>query len=220
MVKPTSLLTDWIVNARFSTTSSVFRLIVNETANCTMEQYSWAIPLDLDITNPKYLVGLFNASVDRGTYDIDLYGWEAWSPFFYVREESASSSTATGISTTTLLSETGEPRPTPSATPPLTSSSTSSTSSSTASPTATSSDSDSTDVKIGVGVGVGVGGAIILALLLAWFFVRRRKKSRQGQVGPAMAMPPPAQTGPAELTGSGVAEAPAKPKRTVYEMQG
>lgn len=184
-----------------------------------MEEYSWAIPLDLDITNPKYLVGLFNASVDLGTYDIDLYGWEAWSPFFYVREESTSSSTAAGTSTTTLLSETGEPRPTPLATPPLTSSSTSSISP-TASPTGISSDSDSTDVKIGVGVGVGVGGAIILALLLAWFFVRRRKKSRQGQVGPVMAMPPPAQTGPAELTGSGVAEAPTKPKRTVYEMQG
>lgn len=34
-------------------------------------------------------------------------------------------------------------------------------------------------VGIGVGVGVGVGGALVVALLAAWFFINRKRKNAQ-----------------------------------------
>ncbi|RMJ27668.1 hypothetical protein PHISP_01453 [Aspergillus sp. HF37] len=201
-------------NARFSATDNIFRLVVNESANCTLEQYSWAIPPGFDTSNPKYQIGLFDATVDAGAFGNPLSGWIVWSPLFYVRKLMSDTTTATAATsstlTTTPLTETGTGQPAPTPTPTATSSSSSSEGGSGA--------SDATNVQIGVGVGVGVGG-FLLVLLFGWFLLRRWKRARQSQ--PGITPPPPISTAPAELDVKEVGQEPAETKgRTVYELQG
>ncbi|KAJ5712617.1 hypothetical protein N7493_009085 [Penicillium malachiteum] len=74
-----------VTDATFSKDSSLYQLIYNETANCTLEQYTWAIPSDFNTSNPEYQIGLFDGGAIRGD---DNNGWRAWSPIFYVRDKS------------------------------------------------------------------------------------------------------------------------------------
>ncbi|PYI22564.1 hypothetical protein BO86DRAFT_162708 [Aspergillus japonicus CBS 114.51] len=199
-----TLIDEITVGAKFTTTSSLYQLVVNETANCTLEQYTWAIPSDFNTTNPQYQIGLFNATAKLGTYGIDLYGWISWSDYFYVREKGTATTTATTSSTT--ATSTGSAQSTGVATS-ITSSSASSHSSS----------SSSSSVGIGVGVGVGVGAAAVIGAL-AFFFLRRRKKRQRAPV-------PTQET--SEVAGSPLYELPAPAKKQpvqegtqMYELQG
>jgi hypothetical protein len=216
-------------NARFSPTNDTFRFVVNETANCTLEQYIWAIPPGFDTSNPEYQIALFDATVDRGAFGNPLAGWIVWSPLFYVRElmsdttttttttTSSSSASETAIATaattstssTALLTGTATGKPAPTPTPTATSSSP---------PESGNGSPDASDVQIGVGVGVGVGG-FLLVLLFGWFLLRRRKRTRQNQ--PGRTSPPPMSTAHAELDANEIVQAPGETKgRNVYEMPG
>ncbi|KAJ5953315.1 hypothetical protein N7454_000211 [Penicillium verhagenii] len=158
-----------VVDATFSTDSVLYQIVTNTTANCTLEQYSWAIPSDFNTSNPQYQIGLFDGSALRGDNN---NGWRAWSPLFYVRDKASvvtASSTVTG-----LLTATAETSPTATAT------STTSTQSSTSTSTS-SGHSSSNSTAIGVGVGVGVGVAALAALGLFWFCWRRRKYNAVNQ---------------------------------------
>ncbi|PYH40369.1 uncharacterized protein BP01DRAFT_222043 [Aspergillus saccharolyticus JOP 1030-1] len=193
-----TLIDEITVGAQFTTRSSLYQLVINDTANCTMEQYTWAIPSDFNTTNPQYQIGLFNATAKLGTYGVDLYGWISWSDYFYVREKGAATTTTTTTSSTTATS-TGSTQTT-----------------STASSHGGGSNSNS--VGIGVGVGVGVGAAAVIGVL-GFFFLRRRRKTRQKA-------PTPTQE-TSEVAGSPLYELPAPAnKQTVqegsqmYELQG
>ncbi|KAJ5650383.1 uncharacterized protein N7484_004106 [Penicillium longicatenatum] len=153
-----------VVDATFSTSSTLYQIVTNTTANCTLEQYSWAIPSDFNTSNPQYQIGLFDGSAVRGDNN---NGWRAWSPLFYIRDKSDAVSASITASVSGLLTATAETSPTATAT------SSSSTKSSTTSNASSQSSSNST--AIGVGVGVGVGVAALIALGLFWFFWRRRK---------------------------------------------
>jgi hypothetical protein len=196
----------FLAGASFTTTSSLYRLVVNETANCTLEQYSWAIPSDFNTTDPRYQIGLFDATAKLGTSGVALYGWIAWSPSFYVRDKSTTttSTSATSTSATALLTGTGEPAP-PTSTP--TSTSTSSSNSS----------------KIGIGVGVGVGGAaVILLLLLAFYFFRRRRRANANPQEGASARVLEPSMHAAEVAELQAVELPGGKKQhqnALYEMQ-
>ncbi|RAH58046.1 hypothetical protein BO85DRAFT_487860 [Aspergillus piperis CBS 112811] len=155
-----------IVGAQFTETSALYQLVVNKTANCTLEEYSWAIPKEFNTTNPEYQIGLFNASVLLGADGIALFGWQAWSPDFYVRPASTSTTDATNTATGTA-SQTS----TTSLSPASVSASVSS------SPEPESQSSNTNTVGIGVGVGVGVA-ALAGILLGAYYFMRRRRKAR------------------------------------------
>ncbi|RAH71630.1 uncharacterized protein BO66DRAFT_54330 [Aspergillus aculeatinus CBS 121060] len=202
-----TLIDEITVGAKFTTTSSLYQLVVNETANCTLEQYTWAIPSDFNTTNPQYQIGLFNATAKLGTYGIDLYGWISWSDYFYVREKGA----ATTTTASTTATSTGSAQSTGAAT--------SGSSSTTSSPASShSSSSSSSSVGIGVGVGVGVGAAAVIGAL-AFFFLRRRKKRQR-------ATPIPTQE-TSEVAGSPLYELPAPAKKQpvpegtqMYELQG
>ncbi|KAL3262373.1 hypothetical protein ABHI18_002835 [Aspergillus niger] len=64
-----------IVGAQFTETSALYQLVVDETANYTLEEYSWAIPKEFNNTaNPEYQIGLFNPSVLHGADGNDLFG--------------------------------------------------------------------------------------------------------------------------------------------------
>ncbi|RAL16093.1 uncharacterized protein BO97DRAFT_182797 [Aspergillus homomorphus CBS 101889] len=201
-----TLIDEITVGAKFTTTSSLYQLIVNDTANCTLEQYTWAIPSGFNTTNPQYQIGLFNATAKLGTYGIDLYGWISWSDYFYVREKGAATTTTTTSSTTSTGST-------------LTTSTATDGSSVTTSPASShSSSSSSNSVGIGVGVGVGVGAAAILGAL-AFFLLRRRSKKKQRVVAPAQET--------SEVAGSPLYELPAPAKKQpvpegtqMYELQG
>ncbi|RHZ55391.1 hypothetical protein CDV55_105015 [Aspergillus turcosus] len=199
-----TLIDQIAVGASFTTTSSLYRLVVNETANCTLEQYSWAIPSDFNTTDPRYQIGLFNASAKLSTAGIPLYGWIAWSPFFYVRDKSTTttSPTATGTSTTALLTGTGEPAPSGAA----------------ATPTSTST-SSSDSSKIGIGVGVGVGGAaVLLLLLLAVYFFRRRRRANP-QEGASAGVPDTPSMTAAELPAVELPGSKKQQQNALHEMQ-
>ena len=183
--------------------------MVNETANCTLEQYSWAIPSDFNTSNPEYQLGLFDGSSLRGTDGNAFYGWLSWSPNFYVKDNTSTSSAASTATATGLITGTGQSSPT---------AATSSTTSSSTSPSDSHSTSDST--KIGIGVGVGVGAAVVIALLVVWFFLSRRKKN----LGNSNIGYEPAQT--SELPNTFVSELAAKepvadpPKsRMIHEVE-
>ncbi|OJJ51824.1 hypothetical protein ASPZODRAFT_138881 [Penicilliopsis zonata CBS 506.65] len=188
---------------------SLYRLVVNETANCTLELYSWAIPADFNTTDPQYQIGLFNASVLRGADGIALFGWQAWSPYFYVRDATTTAATATATATATtastaLLTGTGETA--------------TSTSPSTSAPTFTSASLStsamSNTTKIGIGVGVGVGAAAIV-IGLVWFLLRRRRTAlKDGLVPPTEPSepPPPPSELPAYMP-------PMKGGGEIYEVQ-
>ncbi|RHZ57665.1 uncharacterized protein CDV56_101347 [Aspergillus thermomutatus] len=201
-----TLIDKIVAGASFSTSSSLYRLVVNDTANCTLEQYSWAIPADFNTTNPQYQVGLFDASAKLGTAGVALYGWKSWSPYFYVREKSTTttSTTATGTSATALLTGTGESAP----------------SGVTATSTSTSTSSGSNSSKIGIGVGVGVGGAaVILLLLFAVYFLRRRRRANPQEGAPAP-IPETMSMAPAELPAVELPGNKKQQRNVLYEMQG
>ncbi|KAE8152683.1 hypothetical protein BDV25DRAFT_150588 [Aspergillus avenaceus] len=158
-----TLIDEIVSHAQFTTGGSLYKLVVNKTANCSLEQYSWAIPPDFNTTNPQYQIGLFDGTVRLGTADVPLFGWINWSPYFYVRDKSSSLSTSTTAASTSTIPSTAT-----SDTAPTSSASSSS-----------STDSDSTSPRnLGIGIGVGVGGFALL-LLLAFYLLRRRKKARQ-----------------------------------------
>lgn len=151
------------VDATFSTSSTLYQIVSNTTANCTLEQYSWAIPSDFNTSSPQYQIGLFDGSALRGDNN---NGWRAWSPLFYIRDKTDAVSASKTASVSGLLTATAQTSPTATAT---------SSSSTTASTSTSSSHSSSNSTAIGVGVGVGVGAAALIALGLFWFFWRRRK---------------------------------------------
>ncbi|GLA38974.1 hypothetical protein AnigIFM63309_006300 [Aspergillus niger] len=63
------------LGAQFTETSALYQLVVDETANYTLEEYSWAIPKEFNnTTNPEYQIGLFNPSVLHGADGNDLFG--------------------------------------------------------------------------------------------------------------------------------------------------
>ncbi|PYH96821.1 hypothetical protein BO71DRAFT_417546 [Aspergillus ellipticus CBS 707.79] len=160
-----TIIDEIVVGAQFTETSALYQLVVNETANCTLEQYSWAIPGDFNTTNPEYQIGLFNASVLLGADGNAFFGWQSWSPDFYVRE--VNSSTVT--STTVTANATGT-----ATTASLTSSAQATSSSSPSASLGTHSSSSNT-VAIGVGVGVGVAGLAGICFGALYFLRRRRK---------------------------------------------
>ncbi|KAJ5676263.1 hypothetical protein N7462_009160 [Penicillium macrosclerotiorum] len=174
------------VDATFSETSSLYQIITNSTANCSLELYSWAIPSNLNTSNPEYQIGLFDGAAFRGTYGIEDYGWISWSPFFYVRDKTSAISASKTASVTSLLTGTGETSPTTHSTSTSTSSSSSSSSSSSdgAAVATTASSSDQTpssnSAAVDAGIGVGVGAAALIVLGLVWFFWRRRNSKRTG----------------------------------------
>ncbi|RDH28817.1 hypothetical protein BDQ94DRAFT_174482 [Aspergillus welwitschiae] len=195
-----------IVGAQFTETSALYQLVVNETANCTLEEYSWAIPTDFNTTNPEYQIGIFNASVLLGADGNALFGWQAWSPDFYVRP---ASTTSTADSTSTATS-------TATGTETSTASETSTTSLSSASTSASASSSSETQSQksnintVGIGVGVGVGVAALAGILLGAYYLSRRR--RKAQI-PPQSFGPVQQRPPVEL--------PATEKRPpAYELQG
>lgn len=155
-----------LADATFSETSSLYQIVTNSTANCTLEQYSWAIPSNFNTSNPEYQIGLFDGRAIRGDND---NGWRAWSPLFYVRDKTSTVSASRTASATGLLTATAETSPTNSAT-----SSSSSSSLSSSSPSNHGKGS-SHSTAIGVGVGVGVGCAALIALGAFWFIWRRRR---------------------------------------------
>ncbi|RAL04038.1 uncharacterized protein BO80DRAFT_422418 [Aspergillus ibericus CBS 121593] len=162
-----------IVGAEFTTNSALYQLVVNDTANCTLEEYSWAIPNDFNTTDPEYQIGLFNASVLLGADGNALFGWQAWSPDFYVR---AVSTTTTGTSSTTT---TVAASATSSNTSTTTSATTFPSSSATPSSSAASDNHTSNTETIGIGVGVGVGVAALAGVLLGVFYLLRRRQKAQ-----------------------------------------
>ncbi|GIJ82133.1 hypothetical protein Asppvi_000636 [Aspergillus pseudoviridinutans] len=202
-----ALLSQIAVGAVFNTSSNLYRLVTNKTANCTLEQYTWTIPTNFNTTNPQYQFGLFDASAKLGTGGNGLYGWLAWSPFFYVRDKSNVLMTST--STNALLTGTGT------AATLTASASTSATS------TPTDGRTDSSNSKtLGIGVGVGVGGAaVILLVLLAVFFTRRRRR----KYIPAQGEPNPTETSgmPVELPGQELSQGRKDTgSNRLYEMPG
>ncbi|PWY87229.1 hypothetical protein BO94DRAFT_624406 [Aspergillus sclerotioniger CBS 115572] len=168
------IIDEIIVGAQFTKTSALYQLVVDDTANCTLEEFSWAIPDDFNTTDPQYQIGLFNASVLLGADGVPLFGWQAWNPDFYVRPVSSTTTTDASSTTSTVAAT---------ATGGNTTTTTSATSLSTfsASPTSSSVSDDSTSNSetIGIGVGVGVGVAALAAVLLGAFYLRRRRKKAQ-----------------------------------------
>ncbi|GFF89618.1 hypothetical protein IFM61392_09744 [Aspergillus lentulus] len=196
-----ALLSQIAVGAVFNTSSNLYRLVTNKTANCTLEQYTWTIPTDFDTTDPQYQFGLFDASAKLGTAGNNLYGWLAWSPFFYVRDKTSSTNallTGTGTAATSTASASVPAMSTP--THEKTGSSNSKT--------------------LGIGVGVGVGGtAVILLVLLAVFCTRRRRR----KYIPAQGRPNPAETSgmPVELHGQELSQGMKfTGSNRLYEMPG
>ncbi|KAJ5993499.1 hypothetical protein N7451_009223 [Penicillium sp. IBT 35674x] len=159
-----ALVDQIVVDATFSTTSTLYQIVSNTTANCTLEQYSWAIPSDFNTSSPQYQIGLFDGSALRGDNN---NGWRAWSPLFYIRDKADAVSASKTASVSGLLTATAHISPTATTTSSSTSTS--------------SSHSSSNSTAIGVGVGVGVGVAALIALGLFWFFWRRRKYNALNQ---------------------------------------
>lgn len=157
------------MGATFSADSSLHQLVTNTTANCTLEQVTWGIPSDLNVSNPVYQIGLFDGNAKLGDNNTPLNGWIAWSPNIYIREKSAATSASKTASATGLISGTGT-----SAAATTTSATTSE---------AASSGSSSNSTSIGVGVGVGVGGAALIAAGAFWFLWRRRKAKQSAAGG-------------------------------------
>ncbi|PWY87713.1 hypothetical protein BO70DRAFT_200925 [Aspergillus heteromorphus CBS 117.55] len=165
-----SIIDEIVVGAKFTQTSALYQLVVNETANCTLEQYSWAIPGDLNVTDPEYQIGLFNASVELGADGIALFGWQSWSPDFYIQEANASS-TATATATNTMAMT--------AMTSATTASSTSSAPSSSSSATSHTHTHTSSVNTVAIGAGVGVGAAALAGICFGvLYFLRRRRKTR------------------------------------------
>lgn len=198
-------LTKSIADVTFSTTSSLYQIVSNTTANCTLEQYTWAIPSDFDVSNPKYQIGLFDGGAIRGDNN---NGWRSWSPAFYVREKNSAISASMTATTTGLLTATAQTSATVTATPTTTSSS---------SATATTSSSNhnssgSSSTAVGVGVGVGVGCAALIAAGAFWFIWRRRRGKRgtrldeDGRPGESVELP----VKPVQELGGGVIDSKGK----------
>ncbi|KAJ5413800.1 hypothetical protein N7509_000427 [Penicillium cosmopolitanum] len=129
-----------------------------------MESYSWTIPLNIDTAAPKYLLGLFDGDAELGTDAIADYGWISWSPYFYVREKSSTTSASSSVTVTT----------------PVTGTAATITNTPIFSPNS-SPNSSSESTKIGVGVGVGIGVALLIALGFGWFLNRLKKSRRNGE---------------------------------------
>ncbi|KAJ5083487.1 hypothetical protein N7456_012914 [Penicillium angulare] len=181
-----ALVDNIVSDATFSETSSLYQIVANTTANCTLEQYSWAIPTDFNTSNPEYQIGLFDGGAIRGDNN---NGWRAWSPVFYVRDKTSAVSASRTATTTGLLTATAETSPSNTAT--------SSSSASTSSSSSNHNTGSSNSTAIGVGVGVGVGCAALIALGAFWFIWRRRKaRVAKDSFGPDT-------SGSAELPGSG-----------------
>lgn len=157
----------------------------NTSANCTLEQYTWAIPSHFNTTDPLYQLGLFDGAAKLGDNNTPLNGWIAWSPDFYVRKKSEATSASASASATGMITGTGS----------LASATATATTTSSASPSSSADSSSSNATSIGVGVGVGVGGAALIAAGAFWFFWRRRKAQKAGTTGDA---------GAAELAGGAV----------------
>ncbi|PYI03347.1 hypothetical protein BO78DRAFT_421594 [Aspergillus sclerotiicarbonarius CBS 121057] len=163
------IIDEIIVGAEFTTDSALYQLVVNNTANCTLEEYSWAIPDDFNTTDPQYQIGLFNASVLLGADGNALFGWQAWSPDFYVRPVSTTTTGATSTATTVAASATGDNT--------IITTSATSVPSSSASPSSSAADNNTSNAEtIGIGVGVGVGAAALAGVLLGVFYLLRRRK--------------------------------------------
>ncbi|KAJ5760280.1 hypothetical protein N7520_007436 [Penicillium odoratum] len=205
-----ALVDQIVVDATFSTTSSLYQIVENSTANCTLEQYSWAIPSDFNTTDPAYQIGLFDGSALRGDNN---NGWRAWSPLFYVRDKESAVSASRTASVSGLLTATVGTSPT--ATAPSTNSATSTSTS--------SSHSSSNSTAIGVGVGVGVGAAALIGLGLFWFLWRRRKYNAVNQDHPDSAEIAGRQRselpGAIPMTEGKTSEMPAEDHVVAYEAQ-
>lgn len=189
--------------ATFNVNGNPYQLVINETANCTLETYSWTIPSNLNTTAPKYLLGLFDGDADLGTDGIADYGWMYWSPYFYVQEKSSTTSASSRATVTVLVTGAAATI----VTTPI--------SSPTSSP-----NSSSESTKIGVGVGVGVGVALLIALGLGWFLNRLKKSRSNGDGGNYKPTPT------AELPDTYLAELPIKEPvaerseaKVVYEVE-
>ncbi|KAJ6153722.1 hypothetical protein N7470_006681 [Penicillium chermesinum] len=146
-----------VPRATFTTDSNLYQLVSNTTANCTLEQYTWAIPSDFNTTNPEYQIGLFDGEANLGDNGIPLNGFISWTPAFYVRPKAEATSALKTASATGLVTGTGtalhQPphgnkriNPFKHAWPHL-----------------------------GIGLGVGLGCAALIALAAFVFFWRRRK---------------------------------------------
>ncbi|KAJ5714748.1 uncharacterized protein N7483_011929 [Penicillium malachiteum] len=191
-----------VTDATFSKDSSLYQLIYNATANCTLEQYTWAIPSDFNTSNPQYQIGLFDGGAIRGDDD---NGWRAWSPLFYVRDKSDAISASQTASATGLVTGTGQASATATATATATSATTNTSPSSTSSTSSTSNHKSSNPTAIGVGVGVGVGvgaAALIMAFIAFWYWRRRQRR------GVALASDDPHPIGSTELQARHLVELP------------
>ncbi|KAJ5219723.1 hypothetical protein N7468_008927 [Penicillium chermesinum] len=93
--------------ATFTTDSNLYQLVSNTTANCTLEQYTWAIPSDFNTTNPEYQIGLFDGEANLGDNGIPLNGFISWTPAFYVRPKAEATSALKTASATGLVTGTG-----------------------------------------------------------------------------------------------------------------
>lgn len=204
------------MDATFSTTSTLYQIVSNTTANCTLEQYSWAIPSDFNTSSPQYQIGLFDGSAVRGDNN---NGWRAWSPLFYIRDKSDAVSASATASVSGLLTATAQTSPTATATSSSSTKSSTSTSNS-------SSQSSSNSTAIGVGVGVGVGVAALIALGLFWFFWRRRKYNALNQdhqdhpdAAELFGRDPPELVGAMPMTDGKTTEPAAQDHVVAYEAQ-
>lgn len=204
------------MDATFSTTSTLYQIVSNTTANCTLEQYSWAIPSDFNTSSPQYQIGLFDGSAVRGDNN---NGWRAWSPLFYIRDKSDAVSASATASVSGLLTATAQTSPTATATSSSSTKSSTSTSNS-------SSQSSSNSTAIGVGVGVGVGVAALIALGLFWFFWRRRKYNAVNQdhqdhpdAAELFGRDPPELVGTMPMTDVKTTEPAAQDHVVAYEAQ-
>ncbi|KAK2766903.1 hypothetical protein FQN54_006218 [Arachnomyces sp. PD_36] len=151
--------------AVFSTSSSLYRLY-SPSDGCTLQQYNWTIPSDLDTSNPRYQLGLFNADTERGADGVELAGFLSWSPYFYLGPEPE----PTSAPTTLIATDNG--RPTETSAP-----ANSITSSPSPSPPPSSSSGLSTGATAGIAAGAGVVGLALL-IFLFWFFRRRRSAAK------------------------------------------
>lgn len=196
------ILMDRAEGALFSIGGSIYRTTNFSSSNCTLDQYNWTIPLSFNTTDPKYQLGLFNASTTRGTDGNNLWGFLSWSEFFYVE--------ATTTTTTTAGTATATATATATKTHANNNQAATTTSSIAPPPTSSSSSGLSGGAKAGIGVGVTLG---VLALVGVFVFIIFRRKRAAGYRNTE------AQILPAEMNGA-TENKPPKQALEVHEMDG